>query len=70
MFFPCHFQEGVDLLSPQFSAKITEEQLAHILRPDRGDPMPLLPQRVENLREMGRVLLEVSHFLVTGPEMA
>ena len=49
---------GIPLTDPQYFATITKEQLAHILRSDSDYPIPLPDQRLDVIREAGKVLME------------
>lgn len=51
-------QEGVDLTSPTFYSRITDEEVRHIFRADDGETlMPMLRERGECLRQVGMALL-------------
>ncbi len=52
-------QQGVPLIEADFLASIDEPTLGNILAGEHT--IPLLPQRVENLREAGRVLCDRYH---------
>ena len=49
---------GIPLTDPKYFATITKEQLIHILRSDSDYPIPLLDQRLDVIREAGKVLME------------
>ena len=51
--------EGIPITSADYMSTITEEQLAGIFLSDSGVAIPLLKERVEVIREAGRVLMEV-----------
>jgi hypothetical protein len=57
-------EEGIPLWDADYLSKMSREQLMHIFRgvPNAGHPegemIPLLEQRLENVHEVGRVLLE------------
>jgi hypothetical protein len=61
-------EEGVELWSPAVLASLTDDEVAHLLRPSRPEwpQIPLLPERGANLRELGRGLLAFS----TEPDAA
>lgn len=48
--------EGIPIFGADYLASLTEEQLAHVFR-GHGS-IPMLPERVANAREVGRVLQE------------
>jgi putative queuosine salvage protein len=51
-------EEGLPLTDAHWLAAITEDQMAHILRPAPGTPeIPLFAARVANAREVGAVLM-------------
>ncbi|HEV2529635.1 MAG TPA: queuosine salvage family protein [Thermomicrobiales bacterium] len=53
-------EDGTPLTEPAWLAEISDGAVAHLLRPDDEEPsapIPLLPERGENLRELGRVWL-------------
>jgi len=49
----------IPITNPQFYANITEEQIKTIFETDNGIEVPLLKERLEVLRESGKVLIEV-----------
>src|SRR6266516_1044210 len=49
-------EENIPLWDAQYLSTISHEELAHIFRGERD--IPLLEQRLHNVREVGRVLLE------------
>ena len=52
-------EEGVPLWDAAYLSTISENAVASIFRPIEGsDPIPLLEQRIANIREVGRVLQE------------
>ncbi|XP_050305266.1 queuosine salvage protein [Anthonomus grandis grandis] len=51
-------KEKIDILDPKFYSTITENQLKKILRSDTKVDVPLLPERVKCLHEVGAALLE------------
>ncbi len=52
-------EEGIALWDAQYLSSISNQDLAHILRGKEGSPpIPLFERRLENAREVGRVLLE------------
>jgi Potential Queuosine, Q, salvage protein family len=52
-------EEGVPLWDAKYLSKMRSKDLAHIFRGIEGSPpIPLFGQRLENAREVGRVLLE------------
>ncbi|XP_058808462.1 queuosine 5'-phosphate N-glycosylase/hydrolase [Phymastichus coffea] len=52
-------EEGVPITDAAFLSKVTEEEVRRILRPDEDSAeTPLMKKRVENLNEIGRVLLD------------
>ncbi|HZU67916.1 MAG TPA: queuosine salvage family protein [Ktedonobacteraceae bacterium] len=57
-------EEGIPLWDADFLSKISREQLAHIFRSvpasgyTDGAPIPLFEQRLQNVHEVGRVLLQ------------
>lgn len=53
-----YLQENIDIVNPKFYATITEEQLKKILRSDTDVQIPLFPERIKVLHEVGSCLLE------------
>ena len=53
-------QEGIPILDAKFYAEISEEDVKRVFRPDSGDEMPLMPERLAALREAGRALVKVT----------
>ncbi|HLI07068.1 MAG TPA: queuosine salvage family protein [Ktedonobacteraceae bacterium] len=52
-------EEGIPLWDATYLSSMSSEDLAHIFRGKDGSPaIPLFAQRLENAREVGRVLLE------------
>ncbi|KAI5632868.1 putative queuosine, q, salvage protein family domain-containing protein [Phthorimaea operculella] len=51
-------KEGHDITNPTYYTKITEDQLAHILRGDNAAKIPLVENRLSVLHEVGKILLE------------
>lgn len=52
-------EEGIPILDPGYYSKITRKELENIFRSDCGTvEIPLIEERVQNLQEVGRVLLE------------
>jgi hypothetical protein len=57
-------EEGIPLWDAEYLSKMSREELAYIFRDvqstngDAGEPIPLFEQRLENVREVGRVLLD------------
>lgn len=49
----------IPITDAQFYANINEEQIKNIFRTDNGVEVPLLTERLEVLRESGKVLIEV-----------
>lgn len=59
LFFFYDTQEGIPIVDPNYYANITCEELGKILRPDDGAGIaPLLEERVKNLQQVGRILLD------------
>lgn len=57
--------EDIPLTDPAFYSKLTLEQAGHIFRTDQaGITIPMLKERVEVLNTNGKVLLEVSNWLI------
>lgn len=56
---------GIPITDPHFYAEISEQQFREIFASDSGHEMPLFEERLEILRESGRVLLEVSVVMPT-----
>lgn len=55
----CFFKEGIPILDPCYYSKITKNELENIFRSDINNvEIPLIDERVQNLQEVGRVLLE------------
>lgn len=50
--------EGIPFTDPVYLAALTREQLVHILRSDSDTPMPLIDERLQVLKEAGKVLTE------------
>ncbi|KAH1003862.1 queuosine salvage protein [Dendroctonus ponderosae] len=51
-------KEGIDILNPNLTATITEEQLRNVLRGDTEVEIPLLPERVRCLHEVSQILID------------
>ncbi|XP_051155304.1 queuosine salvage protein [Leptopilina boulardi] len=52
-------EEGIPILDPSYYSKITKNELENIFRSDINNvEIPLIDERVQNLQEVGRVLLE------------
>ncbi|XP_043475508.1 queuosine salvage protein [Leptopilina heterotoma] len=52
-------EEGTPILDPGYYSKITRKELENIFRSDSGTvQIPLIEERVQNLQEVGKVLLE------------
>ncbi len=56
MCFKRALNEGIPILTPTFLARITEELAKYIFR-HKTTPIPMLSERVENLRNVGYVLM-------------
>ncbi|XP_008545889.1 queuosine salvage protein [Microplitis demolitor] len=51
--------EGIPIIDPNYYANITKEVLARVLRADSGaESVPLLEKRVQNLQQVGKVLVD------------
>jgi Potential Queuosine, Q, salvage protein family len=50
--------EGVPILDPNYLSNLTVEQASNFFRGKDNIEIPLLNERIENLREVGKVLLE------------
>jgi hypothetical protein len=48
---------GTPILSPELWVAATTEQLEHVFRSDTVEPIPMLKERIANLRQAGSVLL-------------
>ncbi len=52
-------EDGLPLWDAEYLSTISEDTVASIFRPiEESDPIPLFEQRVANIREVGRILLE------------
>ncbi|CAD5123950.1 DgyrCDS12255 [Dimorphilus gyrociliatus] len=51
--------EGKEITSAQVFSKITKEELKHVLRSDTEREIPLLDERVKNLHQAGKVIMEL-----------
>jgi len=51
-------EEGIPITDAEYMASVTAEQMQHIFRSATAEEIPLFAERVEVLREAGRVLLE------------
>nr|CAD7403361.1 unnamed protein product [Timema poppensis] len=50
-------QEGVQITDPNYYCNVSVEQLTHILRSDTAMPAPMIKERVSNLHEVGKILV-------------
>ncbi|KAM3917395.1 queuosine 5'-phosphate N-glycosylase/hydrolase-like [Leptodactylus fuscus] len=50
--------EGIPLTTATYYSNITMEQLKHVLRSDSDFPIPMIEERLEILRQTGKILLE------------
>ncbi|KAK0082210.1 hypothetical protein PV326_007285 [Microctonus aethiopoides] len=54
-----NIQEGVPIIDPNYFANINKDDLGRILRGDSGsETIPLLDERVQNLQQVGKILVE------------
>jgi len=51
-------EEGVDMTDPRIYGSLSEKDILHIFRSDTSTPIPMIEDRVKNLREASQVLLE------------
>lgn len=51
-------ESGIPITSPEYYSKITEEQAKTIFSDASNEPIPMIEDRVKNLQESGRVLME------------
>ena len=52
------FQNGIPVTTPSYYAKITEEEFKTIFHSETTTDIPLLKERVKNLNETGKLLVE------------
>ncbi|KAL1138462.1 hypothetical protein AAG570_008525 [Ranatra chinensis] len=50
--------DGVDLIDPKVYSKLTQNELAHILRSESKKEIPLLKERLDCLSQVGKILLQ------------
>lgn len=53
-------EKKIPITNPNYFAKITESELRDVFKSDNQFEIPLISERLEVLRESGKVLLEVS----------
>jgi hypothetical protein len=51
-------EEGVDMRDPKIYGNLTEKDILHIFRSETSTPIPMIADRVKNLKEASQVLLE------------
>ncbi len=60
MYILLTLQAGTPVTDASYFASLTLPQLSDILRSDSSVEMPMMEERLKNLREAGKVLIEVS----------
>lgn len=54
-------KEGYPILDPYYYSKISKEDLEHILRSNSSTKISLIDERIEILRDTGKILIKVNN---------